>query len=297
MSTELYKAVSNKLCPAGNWKLTSIMATLLKLQVKRLPGKKVSENEARYPTTPSGMKAFLNTFFARHYFQVQNSLLDYMTSEDFLNLLATQELMILDIGSGPAVASLAITDMLACILECLRDMHWRRNIEGVKINYVLNDTAKINLGVGYDLLKTYFRSKSQYNYNGPIYNRTFTVEKAFPSNLTQLGRICQNIGPYGLINFSYVINPLDEQQDLKTIAQALTQIEKLCSQSGRILILQDKFSKTLIKKVASAMDKSCQKGALSQYIYSTENSNSLYTYSYYYCLFAPQQRNVNIKIA
>jgi len=44
-----------------------------------------------------------------------------MTSQDFLETIEDRHLRILDIGSGPAVTSLAITDMLTCVLRHLRD--------------------------------------------------------------------------------------------------------------------------------------------------------------------------------
>ena len=115
----LLKRVSGELCPEGNWRLSDVMEKLLRLQINSLPKRTVSEEETRYPTQPASMRAFLDSFFARHYFQVQDGMLAYMTSEEFLNLLDKRELNVLDIGCGPAVASLAITDMLTCILRHL----------------------------------------------------------------------------------------------------------------------------------------------------------------------------------
>ena len=102
------------------------------------------------------MRAFLNKFFARHYFQVQDSLVDYMTSEDFHALLDTQELRILDIGSGPAVASLAISDMVACILDNLRQTNQQVKGRKVRISYVLNvEDLKKSVKVLDEALKVY----------------------------------------------------------------------------------------------------------------------------------------------
>jgi len=125
-------------------------------------------------------------------------LLDYMTSEDFLCQLSTPELKILDIGCGPAVASLAITDLLACILRHLRNTGWRLNIHRIRASYVLNDTANICLGTGQELLGNYHRLSTQHQ-SKLVHVKTLTVEKDFPFNMTQLKRICQNIGAYNIV--------------------------------------------------------------------------------------------------
>jgi len=70
-----------------------------------------------YPTNAPGMRAFLEIFFSRHYFQIQDSLLDYIESEDFDSILEGGEIRILDIGCGPAVGVLAVTDIVMSILE------------------------------------------------------------------------------------------------------------------------------------------------------------------------------------
>jgi ribosomal protein RSM22 (predicted rRNA methylase) len=156
MSNELYERIIEELCPSGNWQLGDAMEKLLRLQINRLPQRAVPEEEVRYPTSPAGMRAFLDTFFARHYFQVQNSLLEYLTSEDFLELLNTQNVSVLDIGAGPAVASLAITDIVARVIRQLSKMNWRANSKIIKIRYILNDTANICLGTGQELITSHF---------------------------------------------------------------------------------------------------------------------------------------------
>jgi ribosomal protein RSM22 (predicted rRNA methylase) len=120
MDNRLRDFIQNKLCPDGEWKLSDYMRSVLERQISRLPKAIVSEDETRYPTTPAGMRAFLDVFFTRHYFQVQDSLLEYMISDEFMDSLATGALQILDVGCGPAVASLAITDILGYILEYFR---------------------------------------------------------------------------------------------------------------------------------------------------------------------------------
>ena len=90
--------VLKDLCPDGIWQLTDVMKSVLRYHISRLPNRKVSEDETRYPQSPADMRAFLVKFFVRHYLQIQNSLLDYMTSKDFLETIEDRHLRILDVG-------------------------------------------------------------------------------------------------------------------------------------------------------------------------------------------------------
>ena len=82
MNTTLQYSILKELCPERIWQLTDAMKLTLDYQISRLPRRTVSDLETRYPTTLAEMRAFLEVFFTRHLFQVQNSLIDYMTSEN-----------------------------------------------------------------------------------------------------------------------------------------------------------------------------------------------------------------------
>ena len=198
MNGTLQDLVRKELCPDGVWRLTDVMKSLLRYQISQLPKAKVTEDETRYPQSVAGMRAFLVKFFARHYLHTQNSLVDYMTSQDFVEVIRSGKLRILDVGSGPAVACLAITDMIACILEHLK-------------------------------------------------------------------------GIVGLV-------------------KGLSNLEKLCSNDGRILILQDTFQSTLMRRISRAMGISSREKESTQEVYPKRNTNESYTYSYYYCLYRPRQK-------
>jgi len=286
MNNELYEKVFEELCPNGNWQLDDTVEKLLRLQINRPPRKAVSDEEIRYPTSPAGMRAFLDTFFARHYFQVQNSLLEYLTSEDFLELLNTQNLNILDVGAGPAVASLAITDMVACIIRQLNGINWRLNSKIIRIRYVLNDTANICLGTGQELIRNYFRLNRQENC-GLFHVGTLSLEKEFPASINQIRRIYRNLGFYSIIILSYVVDSLSEEQGFVNTIRGLKEVEAMCNSRGRVLIVQDRFNESVVKRVSSLLGKSYQEDKLTQYIYSSKNNNDSYTYRYYYCLFGP----------
>ncbi len=143
MNNAIQTCIKKTLCPDDIWQLSRVMKSILGYQIGRLPQKQVSDNETRYSETPEGMRAFLEIFFTRHFFQVQNSLIKYLVSEEGLSVLKEGHLRILDIGSGPAVASLAITEIVAYIVRHLVNSSvWRGNRK-MKVTYVLNDTESI----------------------------------------------------------------------------------------------------------------------------------------------------------
>ncbi|MBL7154643.1 MAG: hypothetical protein ISS79_13095 [Phycisphaerae bacterium] len=288
MNSTFQDRIMKNLCPNGIWQLSRVMKSLLGYQISRLPRNKVSENETRYPETPQGMRAFLEVFFARHFFQVQNSLVKYLLSEDGLSTLKEGHLRILDIGSGPAVASLAITETVAHIVRHLVNSSvWRGN-KKIQMTYVLNDTEGICLGVAQAMLDGYFKMASEHK-KWITRVKTLTTQRAFPDNVNQLRRIAGNIGGYDVAVFSYVLTPLKEDAGLTALAMGLSDVESLCSGKGRVLILQDRFKAPLMRKVAGLIGRSSRKEELTQRTGHTRNENDTYTYSYYTCLYSPRR--------
>jgi len=280
--------VLKDLCPDGIWLLTDVMKSVLRYHISRLPSKKVSEDETRYPQSPVDMRAFLVKFFVRHYLQTQNSLLDYMTSQDFLETIKDRHLRILDIGSGPAVTSLAITDMLACVLRHLRD-EWDRPGKKVMVDYTLNDTSSFCLGTGQQMLTDYFRINTRRS-SQIRHSQIFRLEKAFPKNINQLRRINRKRGTYDIATLSYVVSPLNENTSFKDLINGLLNVESLLSCNGRILIIQDKFQPAIMRQISKALGISRQKEESTQEVYPKRNTNETYTYSYYCCLYPPTRK-------
>ena len=231
------------------------------------------------------MRAFLVKFFVRHYLQTQNSLLNYMTSQDFLDTIEDRHLRILDIGSGPAVTSLAVTDMLFCVLRHLRDQEDRSG-KKVIVDYILNDISSFCLGTGQQMLTDYFRI---YTKRGSqiTHGQIFRIQIAFPKNMNQLQRINCNLGSYDIATLSYVLSPLNENTNFKDLVNGLLNVENLFSRNGRILILQDKFQPAIMKKISRSLGTSMQKEESTQEVYPKRNTNETYTYSYYSCLYPP----------
>jgi len=243
----------------------------------------------RYPKNPAEMRAFLVKFFTRHYFQMQNCLVSYMTSQDFLDIIKLGHLRILDIGSGPAVAPLAITDMLSCILKHLGHLGAWPKGKTIKVSYVLNDTSSICLETGQRMLTDYFRIRRGH-VREIINSQNINIQKAFPDNISLLQRAGFNLAAYDIIVFSYVISPLNENLGFHNLVDGLLKVEKLCRHDGRILIVQDKYEASLMRRISRAIGTSSKKQVLTQYIYPQRNENETYTYIYYCCLYAPTRK-------
>jgi len=232
MDEALRHLIREELCPDGIWQLTDIVKSVLIYQILRLPEREVSKLEMRYPKSPAEMRAFFVKLFSRHYFQIQKYLVGYMTSQNFLDLIKLGQLRILDIGSGPAVAPLAITDMLSCILKHLGCLGGWPKDKKIKISYVLNDTSFICLDTGQRMLTEYFRIRR--GRVGEIINsQTINVQKAFPDNINLLQQAGFNLNAYDIIVFSYVMSPLNENLGFNKLIDGLLSVEKLCRHNGR----------------------------------------------------------------
>lgn len=266
------------------------METIRSRHLRRLPEKLVSEHETRYSTSPEGMHAFLDVFFARHFFQIQDSLMEHFASTEFSGLLERDTLLVLDIGSGPAVAALAFTDILACMF---RQKVMKTTFGKIlKVHYVLNDTSSICLATGEIMLRDYFQSALRDSCVAPGIRMSIT--KPFPPNLVQLRRISRHFGGYDIVNLSYVLTPLIEAYGFRDMVNGLFNLAKLSAPGAGLLILQDRFSGPSIRRTNSVLGGSCFKEKLSQQVYSTRNSNTSYEYSYYRCMWMPAKgKNVS----
>lgn len=289
MNITLQDQLLQELRPNGIWQLSDITKSILRRQISHLPQSRVTEDETRYPESPAAMKAFLTKFFARHYLQTQNSLIEYVTSQDFHNIIRLGNLRILDIGSGPAVASLAITDMLASLVKHLKDKQiWPRS-KRVKIDYILNDTSSICTGTGESMLNDFYNSIRK-NKRDIIVGRKISIQKGFPDNLKQLQRIRFNLGRYDIVTFSYVLSPLNEEKEFNKLILGLFNVEKLCNYSGRILILQDKYRAGLVHRISKALCISSNFEKSIQEIYPKREMSDTYPYWYYCFLYIPTKK-------
>ena len=270
------------------WLLSKHLKSLLRRQMQKLPSREVSENDTRYPVDEAGMKAFLETFFTRHIFQVQCSLIEYVSSADFQYLEESNHLRILDIGCGPAVASLALYDILA----------GTANFDSVsgpqvaRITRALNDTSPICLGTGREMIAQYLVQRKVPTGDLPQ-DTVFALATAFPDNLRQIQRIAHHIGGFDIIFLSYVVNVLADHYTLASVVDSIGRLEQLCQPRGRMLIIQDKFQVSLLERIAQHLGVECNERTVIHEIYPQRGEAEKYTYTYYDCLYAPSGAGVD----
>ncbi len=262
--------VRELLCPEDIWQFSNQMNQVYKNAIRKFPLKQVTVEQERYPTTADGMGAYLDKFFARHYFQVQESFLNYMTSDQYLSCMANGQINILDIGSGPAVASLAITDLTTSIARATGMKN------KIRLNFVLNDTSGICLGLGKELLSIYFGIPQDLKHLS--FGRTFLLNEKFPKTFVQFERIAKSLRPFDIIVFSYVLTPLREQR--VNISQRVEDLKRVCSDNGKILIVQDKYKAEMMSNLLDETEQN----SVTHTVYSKQNDNESYTYDYCQCL-------------
>ena len=182
-----------------------------------------------------------------------------------------------DIGSGPAVASLALIDMLDCIGELGLQAH-KIAKHPIRMSVVLNDISESCLQVGRDMLITYARqAKTRLSLE-----RIVPVSVPFPKSNAQLCRIARLIKPYDLSCLSYAMVPVDEQSGHQALCQGIDQLADACrGADGRILLLQDKFHESMLRKVCRAIGAQLQEAQVKQKVYDSQNENSEHTYTFF----------------
>jgi len=275
-----------ELYPDGVCHVTDFIRSGLDQQIVSLPSGVVSNGETRYPVDEPSMRAFLETFFTRHLFQVQRSLIEYVVSPDFQNILRSGPVRLLDIGSGPAVASLATIDLVHRVMH---GVSWRPAVypRAVRMVHVLNDTSSICLATGKRLLEACHRL-GNHNAGASPNDRVFTLSTAFPNNIPQIQYLGSFLGGYDVVILSYVVHPLIDDCGLRELVTAVRILERLCRPDGRILIVQDRFHESVVRRLAHMLGVTYEEQTVTQEIYPARGSNETYTYTYYDCLYAPR---------
>ncbi|MCE5187313.1 MAG: hypothetical protein LLF76_14435 [Planctomycetaceae bacterium] len=263
--------VQDELRPNGVWQLSEAMEGILAKAIRRMPSGEVSTEERRYPTTHKGMRACLDSFFARHFFQAQEVILDHVSNDTFLSQMANGQLRILDIGSGSGASALGTID----ILRSVADLSVTR--KSIRIDCVFNDACELCLSYSRQLTKQYFEAISSKILRG----RIITVEKSFPASQAQLGRIARLTGSFDLILMSYVLSPLFDNYKNQELAGAFHGLGQLVNPNGLIVLIQDQFHKEQIRKAADMLKTSVRRHKHKQQIYSKENSNDIQDYCFF----------------
>lgn len=249
----------------------------------------MSESEERYPTSLQGVRAFLNSLFARHFFQVQDSLLEFAGRQVADRLPGRDTVSFADIGSGPAVASLALIDLLDCARQVRRE-RTAPSMHPIRISFALNDVSEPCLRVGQDMLARYSRATC----SSPM--RIVPVSVPFPKSIPQLRRLAHLGAPYDQCCLSYVLAPLDEQSGLQPVCHGIRQLAEASGPTkGRIVILQDKFHESLHTQVCRGLGVSSQEAQIKQTVYDTQNQNSEHTYTFFRSVF-PEEADLEARI-
>ena len=273
--------------PDDVWTLNKSIDTILSQLLHRLPPKDVSDEERRYPTTPEGLRAFMDGFFARHYFQIQDSLIKYFASPAFMSVVQRGIMHIGDIGSGLGVASLAIADLAAATLRVMSEKGIIPREKRITINCVINDTSDICLNEGIVQLAKYNSVT-----NGQVkIGRVLPLSSPFPKSIKQFYRIAQMTTPYDIYCMGYVLIPLSEQIGIPCIADAIAELTLAGNIDGRLIITQDHFREDLHRKVCRMIGVESETVELKQRVYDSENQNTEHTYTY--CRSCPAFMEVN----
>jgi hypothetical protein len=271
-----------ELYPDGVCQPSDLIQSVLDQQIVGLPRKAVSDRETRYPIDQPSMRAFLETFFTRHLFQLQRSLVEYVASVGFQRTVQFGPLRILDIGSGPAVASLGMIDMVRRVMQGAVGPH------AIRMVHVLNDTSPICLVTGKHMLAACHELERSAGLVLPA-DRVFTLPTAFPRNMPQIQQLASFLGGYDIIILSYVMDPLTDAYGLRALVAAVRALERLCRPHGRMLLMQDRFREALIRSLTGMLSVKYREQTVTQEIYPPRGDNETYTYTYYDSLYAPRR--------
>lgn len=236
----------------------------------KLPEKEVPEEERRSPSGPAALHAYLNAFFARHLFQVQNSLAQHA---DVLEILAIDKrLTFFDVGSGPGVASLALLE----ILQAMRPLLPQK----IRVSLVLNDSSEFCLSWAHEFLQRYTRVIGEHA--GFVVEQVTRISTPFPDSIAALRRISQAVGGPQLAVLGYVLGPLDEQLGIKKAGESLMALRQACGVFFRAaLVIQDRYREQEMRCLARETGGVCTERTLAQEVYDEDNSCEKFTYRYF----------------
>ena len=212
----------------------------------------------------------MDDLFARHLIQVQNSLLQEGLLAKLMEALKWGRVAILDTGSGPAVASLAVLDLLGVMLRICQ-------MPPVSVEIALNDVSAVCLEAGERLVQAYLRRPG-----APF--RSVTVRslgRGFPDSLAEIREFAVASGGLDVLLLSYVLVPLKRKMTHRSIQQAVDILLEHGSSSGLGLILQDKFNESLARTVGRNLQLSTRKASVRQAVDKEKLGREVQTYTYF----------------
>ncbi len=270
--------IREEIVPNDIWTLDNELGIILKRQISLLPSRSnSSKSEYKYPEDKASLRGFLDRLFARHFFQIQNAILQQDTFERFVSAVQRRNITVADIGCGPAVASLAILNLASNVCCKLN--------KKVYVNIILNDISVEALAVGRKMLETY--AKHLYGISG---FKIIALDTPFPDSMIQLRRMSNMLDPYDICFLPYVLDIVKEDSSYENIRQRLEILAGLCKPTGFILNLQDKFRESFARRIGHLLKASVNKLSLRQRIYDSTNSCDEYSYDYFRIAFFPDQK-------
>jgi SAM-dependent methyltransferase len=274
-SPQLHERIREALAPDGIWQLPEQVRALLAESLARLPKGDVAEGERRYPTTRTGLRVSMDAFFARHYFQVQDSLLDFFASPALPAVARRGTMHVADIGCGPAVAALAILDAASVTMELLEN--GGAGPRPLTVHLTLNDTSEVCLSEARRLLDSYSRSRSKH----VLVGRVLPLSTAFPKSIVQLQRVARMVAPFDICCLGYVLDPITEQVGIEAAVRGIRQLVQTGNPTGgRLLLTQDKFREGLHRDICEGLGVPAEMADLKQRVYDSQNQNEEQTYTY-----------------
>ena len=267
-----------EIVPDNTWALDGELEKILRQQISSLPSPdSSSESEYKYPEDKASLRGFLDRLFARHFFQIQNALLQQDTFERLLSAVQRRNITVADIGCGPAVAGTAILNIVSNMC--------RKLDKTIYANIVLNDISVEALAVGKKILDTY--AKRLFGISGL---RILTLNAPFPDSMVQLRRISGMLDPYDLCCLPYVLDLVKEDCSYKNICQQIETLAGFCKPTGFVLSLQDKFRESFARRIGHLLNASVNKLNLRQRVYDSTNSCDEYSYDYFRIAISPDRK-------
>jgi ribosomal protein RSM22 (predicted rRNA methylase) len=284
IENEALKKVHDKICPGRIWELPAIIKNLIQSEIRMLPRKEVSEQEGRCPTTSAGMRSFLDRFFVRHYFQIQNAIVEHFLSGPAIEQMNHGRFQVLDIGSGPAVGILAVTEIIKILTRAGKIIH-----TPVQLEYTCVEPSEICRRMGLKMANRYF-ARLHFENKNRIQVGLSDISVPFPDCLDGIKQSNRNQAGFQLIVLSYVLNPLFDAYHTDEIQGGMEQLKSLLTVGGKILVVQDQFSEDRINMIASMLGVQVEEQEVTQRIYSNYTERKIQTYRYYTCRFGVTQK-------
>jgi hypothetical protein len=269
--------IRDEIVPDNIWTLDGKFEEMLKRQISSLPSpSNSSKAEHKCPEDKASLRGFLDRLFARHFFQIQNAILQQDTFERLVSAVQRRNITIADIGCGPAVAGTAVLNIVSNVCCKLN--------KNIYVNIVLNDICIEALAVGRKMLETY--AKHLY---GISRLNILVLDTPFPDSMVQLRRISRMLDPYDICFLPYVLDHVKEDYSYENICQQLETLAGHCKPTGFILNLQDKFRESFARRIGYLLKTSVNKLNLRQKVYDSTNSCDEYSYNYFRIAIYPEQ--------